>query len=341
MAIRQKGTKYQVDVTVAGVRAPRVSCDSMTEAKRVEADFRAKLLAGVPPDKLVQAPPTAAARKGTLGQAVDVAYRNKWRGQKSEVDSLRNGEMWCDELGRDYPIDKLTSAKIGEVCDAWGAAGNAAGTINRKLSSLSTILRFALEDGLIDRVPRLPKRKEYEGRLRWYSDEEAQSLLDHVSGDQEAHALFTLALETGLRQGELLALTKRDVDLTRGLAHVWNRKGNVNGSVPMTTRAVAIVAPLVKTKMDHEVIFPARLNASHVSRLIRAWKAERGMPPDDEACFHTFRHTTCSRLVQRGVPLPVVQKFMAHADITTTMKYAHLAPDSLELARVALEGTAA
>ncbi len=50
----------------------------------------------------------------------------------------------------------------------------------------------------------------------------------------------------------------------------------------------------------------------------------------------TFRHTTCSRLVQAGFPLIVVQKWMGHATIQTTMKYAHLAPDSLDVALQAL-----
>lgn len=340
MAIRQKGTKFQVDVTVAGVRAPRVSCDTHAEAKKVEADFKAKLLAGVPPDRLVTTAPTAAARKGTLGMAVDVAYRGKWQGRKSEDSALRNAEAWVAELGGDYPLDKLTSEKIGEVCDAWGAAGNKAGTINRKLAALSVMLKLACEDGLIARVPRLPKRKEYEGRLRWYSDDEVESLIDFAP-DAETRALFIVAVETGLRAGEIFGLVKRDIDLRHGLILLGETKGNKRASIPLTTRAHNAIAFLVHSKLDHQPIWSERMNSRHVSRIIAGWKRARGLPADDEACFHTFRHTTCSRLVQRAVPLPVVQKFMRHADITTTMRYAHLAPDSLDLARAALERTAA
>jgi hypothetical protein len=152
MAIRQKGTKFQVDVTVAGVRTPRVSCDTKTEALRVEADFRAKLMAGVPPDMLVPSATNAATRKGTLGMAVEVAYKHQWQGRKAEASSLRSAEAWCLELDRDFPLDKLTSEVIGEVCDGWGASGNAAGTINRKLAALSVMLKLAVEDGLLGPV---------------------------------------------------------------------------------------------------------------------------------------------------------------------------------------------
>ena len=76
-------------------------------------------------------------------------------------------------------------------------------------------------------------------------------------------------------------------------------------------------------------------------RLTATWKVKRGLKANDEACFHTFRHTTCSRLVQRGVPNLVVQKWMGHSTIQTIMRYAHLAPDSLDVALAALEGKAA
>jgi integrase len=337
MAIRTKGTKFQVDVTVAGVRAPRVSCDTRAEAVKVEADFKAKLLAGVPPDMLTTSATSKPTAKGTLGDAVDRAYKNQWQGRKAEASSLRNADAWCLELGRDFPLGKVNPEVIGRVCDGWGAAGNAAGTINRKLAALSVMLKLAHEDGLIDRVPRLPKRKEYEGRLRYYSDDEVWDLRQHVEGDLFMEGLFVLAVGTGMRQSELLGLTKRDVDTTQNLILLGETKGNKRRSVPMTKEVRSWAVVLMGKVMDHEKIFPARITCRHISRVIAAWKHQRGLPTDDEACFHTFRHTTCSRLVQRGVSLPVVQKFMGHADITTTMRYAHLAPNSLDEARAALE----
>ena len=337
MAIRTKGTKFQVDVTVAGVRAPRVSCDTRAEAQKIEADFKAKLLMGVPPDKLVATPTAQATQRGTLASAVTRAHKTFWQGRKAEVSSLRNADAWGLELGTDFPLSKLNAEKIGEVCDAWGAAGNAAATINRKLAALSVMLRLACEDGLIDRVPRLPKRKEYEGRLRYYTPDEVASLLDWVGQDAPLKAMFIVAVETGMRQGEILTLTKRDVDVARKLVLLGETKGDRRRSVPITATAMAAFQVAMADCLDHERIFPTRITPSHISRVIRMWRQNRGLPLDDEACFHTFRHTTCSRLVQRAVPLPVVQKFMGHADITTTMRYAHLAPDSLELAREALE----
>jgi site-specific recombinase XerC len=48
--------------------------------------------------------------------------------------------------------------------------------------------------------------------------------------------------------------------------------------------------------------------------------------------WHTLRHTFASHLVMRGVPLTAVQILMGHSNVTTTMRYAHLAPSTLRAA---------
>lgn len=338
MAIRAKGNKWQVDVTVGGVRAPRVSADTKVEAQRIEADFKAKLLRGVPPEALVLRAAQKKLGEDTLGNLIDAAHAAFWRGRKAERTSHRNALSWADELGEDFPVAAMTADKIGEVCDRWGAKGLAAGTINRKLAAASVLLRLAAERDLIAKVPRLPKRKEYEGRLRYYTDAEVASLLDHVSADTGMRDLFLVAVETGMRQGELLSLIKRDLDLDRKLILLGETKGDKRRSVPITQAATDTLKARVGNLLDHEKVFPTTITTGLISRTIRRWKTKIGLPDADEACFHTFRHTTCSRLVQAGVPIAVVQQFMGHADISTTMRYAHLAPNSLEAARVALEG---
>ena len=53
---------------------------------------------------------------------------------------------------------------------------------------------------------------------------------------------------------------------------------------------------------------------------------------DADATIHKIRHTFCSRLVEKGVPLPVIQKLAGHKKITTTMLYAHVKDTQLEQA---------
>lgn len=332
MAIREKGNKWQVDVTVKGIRAPRVSADTYAQAEQIEAEFKALLLKGIMP--AVKDAPQASA-KGTIGALLDATYKQKWAGAKAEASSLRNGTAWVTAFGQDTPLKDVTPDRVAEICDTWAVNGNASGTINRKLAALSVMLGVAEERGLIARKFKLPKRKEYEGRLRWYDDEEVESLITYASGAYQY--LFIAAVETGMRQSELLGLTVRDVDAKNNLILLGATKGNKRRSVPMTERCRLALSDLTQGRKAHEKVFPDHLTCRNISRVIGAWKGARGMPTEDEACFHTFRHTCCSRLVQRGVPIVVVQKWMGHASIQTTMRYAHLAPDSLDIALKALE----
>jgi integrase len=294
------------------------------------------MLAGETPDQL--APNTAASQQRTsLGAVLQATYKDRWQGIKSEVTAYRNGEAWCKALGDDFDVTTMGPAEVTAVVDGWVAEGNKPATVNRKLAALGVMLKVAVERGLIDRAFRLPKKKEYEGRLRYYSDAEVDGLIAFVSGHGYIRSLFILAVETGLRQSEMLGLTKRDVDLKRGLVLLGETKGNKRRSVPLTEAAkAALKFPMDAAAHDHDRLFPTFLTPSHISRLIAGWKRSVGLPKDDEACFHTFRHTCCSRLVQAGVPLIVVQKWMGHSAIQTTMRYAHLAPDSLDVALVAL-----
>ncbi len=54
--------------------------------------------------------------------------------------------------------------------------------------------------------------------------------------------------------------------------------------------------------------------------------------------FHSLRHTYISWMIMAGVPVPVVQKLAGHADIKTTMGYAHLSPESLRSAVASVFG---
>jgi integrase len=199
------------------------------------------------------------------------------------------------------------------------------------------LLGVAEERGPSEKKFKLSRKKVYVGRLRFYSDEEVTSLLAHSRRGLDTYHLLIVGVETGRRLGEILALTPRDLDWKHEMVHLGATKGNKRRSIPMTKAAHAALTKQAKGKLSHERLFPERVNSRQISRVTAAWKAERGLPTDDEGCFHTFRHTTCSRLVQRGVPINVVMKFMGHTVIETTMRYAHLAPDSLALAKEALE----
>jgi integrase len=138
-----------------------------------------------------------------------------------------------------------------------------------------------------------------------------------------------LALQTGLRFGELTGLRWHDVDLTRRIVTVVavNAKSGKTRHVPLNDGAVRIL----KTWRTSDVtptgyVFPGAAG----ERLIdvkTAWMPLLRVAGVTGFRFHDLRHTFASRLVMAGVDLNTVRELLGHADLKMTLRYAHLAPD--------------
>jgi len=72
------------------------------------------------------------------------------------------------------------------------------------------------------------------------------------------------------------------------------------------------------------------LEEAHLLEGLSAAKVNDGFPRAQRITWHTLRHTFASRLVMAGVDLATIQKLMGHSNITTTMRYAHLARPHIE-----------
>ena len=274
----------------------------------------------------------------SLWSLFDTTYRDQWRGTKAEVTSNINGRAWVDALGRDFDVRDLSPAVVANVVDAWVEEGLAPATINRKLAAISVMLTVAVKRGLIPARFVLDRKKEYAGRLRWYDDQEISDWFDFAGGDAEFKWLLEVALDTGARHGELMDLRVRDCLLTGPAPSVtfWVTKGDKPRTLPLTERAPSALVKVTEGALSTDRVFPERLTTSFLAKRAIAWRKRRGLADDDGACFHTWRHTCCSRMVQRAVPILVVQKWMGHSSINTTMRYAHLAPNSFDVALLAL-----
>jgi integrase len=168
--------------------------------------------------------------------------------------------------------------------------------------------------------------------------------------------MFAVAWSTGLRAGELLALTVADLDFQR-------KTIRVNKSSDDNTREIR----QPKTKNSSSLLpMPSALEARLQSYLSQNWKANApgllfpnrkgikprwrdnvvkyglkpvlkklGLPTHDVG-LHAFRHGLATELADAAVPIPVLQQQMRHADVRTTLRiYAHAIPQSQ---RDAMEG---
>lgn len=332
--IRRRGDAYLVDVSYQGRRVT-ATCHTLQEAKVRQTEIKAALKRG---KSKRRNKPRTTHRYWTLQKSMETATEVAWNDSKSAHKVAVNVRQIIAHFGAQTRLDQIDTLALDKFILACKRQGNSDGTINRKLSCLRKAMKVAQDRGGCPVIPKMPKRKEKHGRIRYLEAQEEAlvvSTLRQWGRDHHADAVIVL-IDTGLRLGEFLRLAKRDVDMERGLLSVWVNKADFPRSVPMTTRVKAIVQQRMKlAELATDRLFPIEYEQFH-----RSWNRVRlhlGMDEDEQFVIHTLRHTCASRLVQRGVPLKVVQEWLGHKSITTTMRYAHLSPKDLIAAAGALE----
>ena len=153
--------------------------------------------------------------------------------KRSLAEDRRILEHLKSAFGANMPLVDITAARISEYKARRLAAssvrrkdadGNgtplSAASINRPLAVLRHLLRLAHEEWeLLPAVPKIKLEKEPQGRVRWLTADEEGRLIEACAKSQNRAlaAIVAVALETGLRRGELLGLTWDRVDLSRGV----------------------------------------------------------------------------------------------------------------------------
>ena len=127
--------------------------------------------------------------------------------------------------------------------------------------------------------------------------------------------LILIALETGLRQGELIKLLWKDVDLDSRLLKARDTKNGDDRVIPLSNKSLSILESL--PRLDKAVF-----NASH-SSLQNAWKRLIKRSGLIDLHFHDLRHEAISRFIERGLTIPEAASISGHKTQSMLFRYAH------------------
>lgn len=205
-------------------------------------------------------------------------------------------------------------------------------TVNRELTLAKHIMNKAVEWKLIADNPfrgvrNLKVQKSIERILE--PDEELKLLAacDRVRAGY-LRPVVVLALNSGMRRGELLALEWTRVDLNQRMIRVINAKSDAGDRIiPMNATVHLLLSERTKTATS-PLVFPS--NRKPGERFVDLKKgfhkavALAGIP---HVRFHDLRHTFATRLVRAGVDIVTVQNLLGHSRITMTARYAHSLAD--------------
>lgn len=145
-----------------------------------------------------------------------------------------------------------------------------------------------------------------------------------------------VALNTGLRRGEILQLEWKDVDLDAKWITISGAiaKNGQTRRIPLNAEAAAILQAwrqFRSRRASAARVFPGS-DGEGLQRIDKAWRSLIEIAGIENFRFHDLRHHFASRLVQSGIDLNTVRELLGHADITMVLRYAHMSPDRLAMA---------
>ncbi len=339
-------------------------------ARRLASNYRGQVADGK--DPIAE---RRKAKAATLRQFLEGEY------QAWAVANQKHADEWIARIKQAFPdlLAKALPSITAWQIERWRAARHKDGvshaTTNRDLDCLRTVLSRAVEWNLIPTHPLRPvKRAKVDaiGRLRFLSPDEEKALRAALTAredrNRKARASFNrwrrergyqtipdypgrytdhlqpivlLALNTGLRRGEVLGLRWGDVDLVSARLTVRGAgaKTGITRHVPLNDEALDILkAWRPSDASGGSLVFPGR-DGKPIADIKTAWLHLMKDAKLKTFTFHDIRHSFASKLVQAGVDLNTVRELLGHTDIKMTLRYAHLAPEHRAAAVAKLNGT--
>lgn len=307
------------------------------------------------------------ARASTLKVFLEGRY-SEWASQ-----NLRSGAIQVKRMQSDFrdwlekPMSALNPWLIEGYRKKRQQAKRSPKTINREIQRLRAAVGRAVVWGLLDVHPFAsikPLKQDKGGRVRYLSAEEEKALRDALQtreGELRAardrfnawraarhlkllpqrrdsyvdhlQPMVLIAMNTGLRRGELLSLRWGEVNLEGKILTVrgGTAKTGQTRHVPLNTEAVTVLSAwqkLAESTGAAAYVFPGA-DGVRMGNINRSWDRAVTLAKLADFRFHDLRHHFASQLVMRGVPLNTVRELLGHTSLEMTVRYSHLAPEGL------------
>ncbi|MDP9646162.1 site-specific integrase [Paraburkholderia caledonica] len=287
-------------------------------ARRIEADM-----------DTAAHPTNNNAEHTTLGDIL-IRYRNEvaptHRGAKHEIQRI---SQLLREPMSECTLAELTPGIIAHWRDA-RLRTVAPGSVLREMTILRSAIKRARNEWGIDLrecpLSRVTKPKERPHRERRVSATEEALLYEGCRKARNPYLrpAIEFALQTAMRQGEIVSLEWRNVDLERRTARLPITKNGRSRVVPLSTRAIQIIRSLPD---DTERVFEgfSTYSVKHAFvRLVARVKLH-------DLHFHDLRHEAISRLVERGLNVMEVASVSGHQTMQMLKRYTHLRAEDVAL----------
>lgn len=250
------------------------------------------------------------------------------------------------DIFADLKLEDITTEEVQDYVDDWQKIYSAA-TINGYLLIIKQVLQ---QNGIM--LGQIRVKNDKPKKLRLYSADEIDKIeqyyLNHKEKIKVHHLPVFIALFTGMRLGEILALQWLDIDLDRGLIDVSKNAQEIkedgkrkriiqtpktlssNRTIAIPHQLIVILKPFKpKNDEDWEMYVCSGKKQLHdkrsISKSAENLFAKAGV---EWQGFHAFRHSYATRMMEKNIPVKAISDLLGHSNIGTTMNiYSHTTND--------------
>lgn len=270
------------------------------------------------------------ADRTTIGELID-RYILEVTPLKRSAKSEKQRMLFLRKHFGHFIVSKLQSKHIAAYRDKRLAERKQGSTVIKEIVSLSHLLDISIKDWsipLVNNVATLVRKpKLSKGRDRRLVDNEESILLQAAQNSKSLllAPIITLALETGMRLGELLSLDWNNIDLYKQSAKLPLTKNGESRIVPLTKKGIETLKNIPRKVNDSRVFWTWARSDSFEN----AWRRMLKQTVIKDLRFHDLRHEACSRLFERGFNMMETAHISGHKTLQQLKRYTHLKTEDL------------
>lgn len=250
----------------------------------------------------------------------------KGRGHKWSIHQAL--DWWSLRFG-DIDMADVTPTMVSQARDDL-LTGYGASSVKKFLQALSGVYAMGNDLGWVKGNPRVGVKtpSEPRARVRYLNDQEMTALLKQVRKcrNPALAVIVMLALCTGARRGELLALKWRDVDFERRRLYLMETKTDKPRAAHLIDQALDSLKAYAEAVDRKTYVFESK--AGNPLNISRTWQRILIGAKLEDFHFHDLRHSAASFLAMNGVPTVQIADILGHKTLAMVGRYAHLSEDS-------------
>ncbi len=330
---KRKDTKkasYYAHFTVRGERhRVKLEAQNQEQAKKMAAEIEYQILAGH--YQFLKRTKYITLRE-LADRYVEYAKSNKRSWSRDVVCLKHILHMEIDgRLLGDYSLDTIKivhvqkyqirrKMEMNQKYDDWGMAEEkrSFSSVNKELACLRHMFNLAIDWELASKNPVVSKAVKFDkekSRGRTLDDDEFSKLLQSCSG--QLYQIVMVALNTGMRRGEILGLKWEYVKLDQGKIEIKHTKTDEDRTIPIN----AFLKSLLESMPREGVYVFLNRQGGRIGTIKTSWGNAVERAGIDNLRFHDLRHTVATRLARAKVTESVIALILGHKRNTMTSRY--------------------